>query len=174
MIDNYNLTFKGRKFWMNFELPLDIKGGPFREIVTRPKTESLSICLKEEASQMEKGAANIFLPIQDFSVPKPSEEDKVKATVLEALQSALKGKTVYAGCMGGTGRTGLLFALMAKAAGHRDVVKYVRANYRPHAVETRDQERYVQDMNLIYEFNRLNNEAFSIWVKKKLRSFIGR
>jgi protein-tyrosine phosphatase len=48
-------------------------------------------------------------------------------------------------CGGGNGRTGTAIACMAVLAGHPagDAVAWTRANYRPRAVETPGQRRWV-------------------------------
>ena len=50
------------------------------------------------------------------------------------------------GCLGGSGRTGTVLACMAVLAGvpPAQAVAWVRASYRPEAVETADQEAWVQ------------------------------
>ena len=50
------------------------------------------------------------------------------------------------GCLGGSGRTGTALACMAVLAGvpAAEAVPWVRAAYRPEAVETAEQEAWVQ------------------------------
>ena len=50
--------------------------------------------------------------------------------------------------MGGWGRTGLFLALIAKVCGEKDPVAYVREHYAPHAVETKDQQAYVESFDV--------------------------
>lgn len=95
---------------------------------------------------------------EDFSVPPVQD---MVAGLLYGVQSLAKGKDVYAGCMGGVGRTGLYMSCMAKvvhdyhvATGESlpdeslvDPVVYVRKWYNSHAVETRQQKKYVDDFD---------------------------
>ena len=87
----------------------------------------------------------VSIPTADFNVPDP----KLMARGLdEAVNRILLGQPLYVGCMGGIGRTGLFLAILAKAFGVKDPVRYVRANYIPHAVETTQQMRYVFDFQV--------------------------
>jgi protein-tyrosine phosphatase len=54
---------------------------------------------------------------------------------------------VEVACLGGTGRTGTALACIAILDGVPvdEAVGYVRAHYRPRAVETSAQERFVRD-----------------------------
>ena len=65
-----------------------------------------------------------------------------------AIQEALDGKEVYVGCMGGWGRTGLFLALLAKVCGEETPILYVRTHYTPRAVETREQQEYVDNFDV--------------------------
>jgi protein-tyrosine phosphatase len=55
------------------------------------------------------------------------------------------GERNGAGCLGGSGRTGTVIACMAVLAGLpvEQAVAWVRAGYRPSAVETAEQEAWV-------------------------------
>ena len=50
--------------------------------------------------------------------------------------------------MGGIGRTGLLLALVLKAAGYTDPLLEVRARFKSHAVETSDQKDYLDKFDV--------------------------
>ena len=64
---------------------------------------------------------------------------------MAAFARARAGQTVEIGCVGGLGRTGTVLACMAVLAGVEPskAVTWVRRNYRPEAVETSSQERWV-------------------------------
>lgn len=84
----------------------------------------------------------VSVPTKDFSVPDTYQMvDGVEKT----LMALAKGHDVYVGCMGGIGRTGLFLAVLAKTLGIKDPVGWVRKNYMPHAVETAQQKRYVDE-----------------------------
>jgi hypothetical protein len=79
----------------------------------------------------------------DFRVPRDAEDAAAK--VVAAYRLARSGQRVEIACGGGTGRTGTVIACMAVLAGHpaADAVGWTRRNYRPRAVETRGQRRWV-------------------------------
>jgi len=79
----------------------------------------------------------------DFRTPR---DDRSAAALIEhAYRLARSGERVEVACLGGTGRTGTVIACMAVLAGHpaTDAVGWTRRNYRPRAVETRGQRRWV-------------------------------
>lgn len=92
-----------------------------------------------------EGFSRWYLPIRDFSIPLNTREvDRILRDVLWAL--AFNTATpVYVGCYGGKGRTGLFLALLAKCLGVKDPVAYVRKHYRPEAVETEQQRKFVAE-----------------------------
>lgn len=83
---------------------------------------------------------DINLPIADYSIPR---EDQARRALLASISAMERGESLYVGCMGGKGRTGLFMALLAKAAGEAHPIEHVRSTYFEHAVETREQERFV-------------------------------
>ncbi|MDO3704445.1 protein-tyrosine phosphatase family protein [Micromonospora sp. C28SCA-DRY-2] len=80
----------------------------------------------------------------DFWVPVD------RADALDALREALRrahgGERVEVACRGGTGRTGTAIAALAILDGlpAERAVEWVRANYRPRAVETPWQRRWLR------------------------------
>ena len=113
-----------------------IYGGPYRH-------KPLEMAGVKLAPEVE-GGCTVFLPIRDFNVPTHVfDVDWAIIAVLHML--ARKEKDVFVGCFGGKGRTGLFLALLAKSVGVTDPVGYVRANYRPEAVETPAQRMYVEN-----------------------------
>jgi hypothetical protein len=79
----------------------------------------------------------------DFRTPRDPDEAAVK--IVEAYRRARSGERVEIACTGGTGRTGTVIACMAVLAGHpvEDAVAWTRRHYRPRAVETRGQRRWI-------------------------------
>jgi hypothetical protein len=79
----------------------------------------------------------------DFRIPR-SPQDAVM-TIAAAYRRARSGQRVEIACGGGTGRTGTVIACMAVLAGHPadDAVAWTRRHYRPRAVETRGQQRWI-------------------------------
>ncbi|HEX3731496.1 MAG TPA: protein-tyrosine phosphatase family protein [Mycobacteriales bacterium] len=80
----------------------------------------------------------------DFRTPRDDRD--ALAAIERAYGRARAGERVEVACWGGTGRTGTVIACMAILAGHSasDAVAWTRRNYRPRAVETRGQRRWVQ------------------------------
>lgn len=128
----------------------DIIGGPYR---LAPLTDPGTIRVK--LAKEINAAHDIKLDIVDFSTP-PTPQTVLALT--DCLRELSEGRTIYVGCMGGMGRTGLFLALLVKVArdyaiekGDRltaqqyaSPVAFVRANYYSHAVETEDQSLFVQ------------------------------
>lgn len=128
-----------------------IFGGPFRHYVPRNR-RLVGVKMAAEVSHPH----DINIPTRDFSVPDLKD---MHIGVQQALQAILDGNDIYVGCMGGTGRTGLFMGCLAAVMfdfagpvaelesvfGMSDPVKYVRKHYRPHAIETDEQEIFVRN-----------------------------
>jgi hypothetical protein len=76
----------------------------------------------------------------------PENPELAAQQIAEAFGRARRGGLVEVGCLGGSGRTGTVLACMAVLAGvpPARAVAWVRASYRPEAVETAGQEAWVQ------------------------------
>ena len=81
---------------------------------------------------------------RDFGVPENS--GTAAQQIADAFARARSGELVEVGCLGGSGRTGTVLACMAVLSGvpSSDAVAWVRSAYRPEAVETPEQEEWVQ------------------------------
>ena len=79
---------------------------------------------------------------RDFALP--ADPAQLREVLVEAL-SRSAGERVEVSCPGGTGRTGTALACLAVLDGvpPADAVAFVRAGYRPRAVETRGQRAFV-------------------------------
>ena len=80
----------------------------------------------------------------DFGLP---EDPEAAANDIEAaFARARQGELVEVGCLGGRGRTGTVLACMAVLAGvpGDEAVAWIRRAYRPEAVETPEQEEWVE------------------------------
>ena len=79
----------------------------------------------------------------DFRIPR--DRQLAIASIEHAYVLARDGQRVEVACHGGTGRTGTVIACMAVLAGHPavDAVAWTRQHYRPRAVETPGQRRWV-------------------------------
>ncbi|MER7460628.1 protein-tyrosine phosphatase family protein [Micromonospora sp. NPDC126480] len=82
----------------------------------------------------------------DFWVPV-DRADAIDA-LREALRRARAGERVEVACKGGTGRTGTALAALAILDGlpPEDAVTWVRRHYRPRAVETPWQRRWLRHL----------------------------
>ena len=81
---------------------------------------------------------------EDFGLP--ADRDRAAEQIRAAYARAARGELVEVGCVGGLGRTGTVLACMAVLAGvpAGDAVAWVREHYDAHAVETPEQEQWVQ------------------------------
>ena len=79
----------------------------------------------------------------DFRTPRDGQ--RAAAMIGHAYRLASGGQRVEVTCTGGTGRTGTVIACMALLAGHpaADAIAWTRRHYRPRAVETPGQARWV-------------------------------
>jgi len=111
----------------------EVYGGPYRN---RPQ-HMVGVNMAKELAHLESA---VGIPTRDFDVPMLTD---LHNGLEDAIEHLMDDSPVYVGCMGGIGRTGLFLAILVKAFGVKDPVAYVRKNYLPHAVETRQQQEYV-------------------------------
>ena len=80
----------------------------------------------------------------DFGLPE--EPEAAARQIVDAFGRAQRGELVEVGCLGGSGRTGTVLACMAILGGVApgEAVEWVREAYRPEAVETAEQEAWVE------------------------------
>lgn len=114
-----------------------VYGGPF----VKAFTSAFGVCLAPESPAAHK--ADVLVEIVDFGTPTP--EAMVDA-IDKAVDAMRRRRPVYAGCMGGIGRTGTFIACLAKLWGSKNPVADVRANYLGYAVETAAQEEFVRKL----------------------------
>lgn len=83
-------------------------------------------------------------PITDMSVPQ--NVDNFKALIAYIATCLTDGKSVFVGCIGGHGRTGLvLSALVNHMTGMKDATSYVRKKYCIKAVESKKQVDFLEE-----------------------------
>ena len=81
--------------------------------------------------------------ITDMSVPKDVAE--FRRMIEFVIAELAKGCKVHIGCIGGHGRTGLVFAaLVNQINGEKDAIKWVRENYCTKAVESSSQIEFLK------------------------------
>jgi len=136
---------------MGFQLGMlktSIVGGPYRN---KP-ADYIGVKMAKEIPL----PCFVDVPTVDFSVPDVAE---FKRGLMQAIMAMTTGKPLYVGCMGGIGRTGLFLAGLAKiqieyrkfqhrAGRGEDPVLYVRDQYIPHAVETKQQQEYIKNLDV--------------------------
>jgi len=115
-----------------------IGAGPTREL---PDNRLLIRCAAEIKVPPVVIAADVS--VHDF---KPFD-DEVVLEALPGIMAALRGgMRLYVGCMGGTGRTGTMLAILAGQhpdVSGEDAIRYIRSVYKPGAIETPEQEAQV-------------------------------
>jgi hypothetical protein len=91
----------------------------------------------------EPGWESRWVPWPDFRLPRTTPD--AIAALADAYNRAHTTRVEIA-CEGGTGRTGTALAILARFSGvpADDAVAWVRVNYRPRAVETPWQRRWVR------------------------------
>lgn len=79
---------------------------------------------------------------RDYGLPTSSDE---ALTAITEAHTRASSERVEIACAGGTGRTGTALAVMAALSGvaPEEAIAWVRAKYRPRAVETRGQRRWI-------------------------------
>jgi protein-tyrosine phosphatase len=111
---------------------------------------------------------DVLLPIPDFKVPTRAQLEDVEYVIRRTLTAAIEGKRVWAGCMGGWGRTGMFLALLAKVADYDDAVGYVRRVYSKKACETKEQTRYVAE----FDVRRLRRRLYGSAWRERIRRIV--
>jgi atypical dual specificity phosphatase len=91
----------------------------------------------------EHGIHYLHLPVPDFHPPTLQQAEKFIAF---AKAQRDEGRQITVHCRGGYGRTGTMLACYLVSIGNtaKDAIDIVRAT-RPGSIETRPQERFVQD-----------------------------
>lgn len=122
-----------------------VDGGPFA------KWDERSIGVNLAGGQVaSRIPPTIEIDWPDFGVP---EEEQVRTVLRLVIPWIMSRQKVYIGCLGGRGRTGTMLALIAKCFGYRDPIGDVRWSFNPHAVETEEQEQFVESFD-VTEFRR--------------------
>jgi protein-tyrosine phosphatase len=87
---------------------------------------------------------SVWVPWPDFGLPA---DPVVFRSALARAWRHCATRRVELACLGGNGRTGTALACLAILDGipASAAVDYVRAHYRPTAIETPDQEKFVRD-----------------------------
>lgn len=130
-----------------------IYGGPYRNVPEDMFDRGVKMAAEISHAHL------IDIPTRDFDVP---DVEVFRTGLLKAIIYMKEHGELYAGCMGGIGRTGLFMAGMAKcmreagemlgvvSEGHPipTEVLYVRKHYKGHAVETQQQIEFIRNLNV--------------------------
>jgi hypothetical protein len=127
--------------------PMTIIGGPFDAYKS-----GIGVCLEESSDRAEH--ATILFPIPDFTAPTPAALEAAVAEIINT-HADVPNFPVYIGCLGGKGRTGTVIAALVKVSQHLKgplidhhlgPVGITRKHFNRLAVETRQQEKVVEDL----------------------------
>lgn len=115
-----------------------VAAGPTREL---PADRKLIRCARE--IPVEDAVVAFDVATADFFPFDTYLLEQALPAILRALED---GERLYVGCMGGTGRTGTMLAILAAqhpAMSGAEAITYIRQVYKSGAVETSEQEAQV-------------------------------
>ena len=93
----------------------------------------------------DKPTIEFLYRITDMSIP--SDPVAFVKLIDWLAEQVMLGKKVHVGCIGGHGRTGMVFAALVKVMlGEDDAIAYVRKNYCKKGVETTEQIKFLMDL----------------------------
>ncbi|UYD21540.1 thymidylate synthase [Vibrio phage 29Fa.3] len=126
-----------------------VYGGSFKSGVAT-KTD-IRVCLAPEVGLEYR--RDISFPIEDFSAPRAQDLnqflDRLIDDIARRQETKIHPVSVYIGCLGGIGRTGLVIAaLLIKLQGlsATEAIDLVRRTIHPFAVETYTQVRCLNSL----------------------------
>lgn len=111
------------------------------EEIEKYQVQSLSTCSAEQAITWH------HMPIDDDNIPTPAFEEQFKLA-LPILKSALENsETITVHCKGGSGRTGLVIALLLRALGwDKEKAKETVQGYRPNTITEPKRVKYYDEL----------------------------
>lgn len=112
--------------------------------------------------------SDYHLPINDFSIPKNFDNlnNGIKLIIDNLLEN--NNKIIAFGCLGGIGRTGLLLGLLYNIFDYcedEELIKTVRKNLHPQALETPEQINFVLSYNTTPLKDYLNDKLNEFEIK---------
>lgn len=92
----------------------------------------------------DKGKKTIEVHYSIMDMKTPYDVTRFKKMVTWLCTQLQDGKNVHVGCIGGHGRTGLVFsAIVAEMLAKKNAIQYVRKHYCKKAVESREQVQFL-------------------------------
>lgn len=122
-----------------------ITAGPTREM---PANCRLIRCAAEIPVARDVIAFDVS--VTDFT---PFDDDTILANINGIIDALIDGEELFVGCMGGTGRTGTMLAILAAqhpAMTGPNAIQYIRQIYKSGAVETANQAEQVDRLAHCY------------------------
>ena len=83
----------------------------------------------------------LYAPIVDYGIPTVDDMDLIVSFIKHHVS---KGREVVVSCIGGHGITGTVLSIWAGLNGVENPIEYVRGHYCECAVETEEQEEFVE------------------------------
>jgi hypothetical protein len=146
-----DLYFGGAPYRMNGMTHLEALGSPLYRVK----------CATEIQADFD-----VEVPCQDFGVPTNAD---MRYAVGQAIEAAFRGRPVFAGCMGGIGRTGTFLAVVLKVfypkVPVKSLVPMVKRVYFGPAVETEEQYRLIESIDV----SALQRRVRWLWLKAVIR-----
>jgi len=97
------------------------------------------------AALAENSIALLRLPIPDGGVPRPNQEDELRALLTDVVALLRAGKNVAVACRGGIGRSGTLLGLVLIELGCSSASAIVRVRtMKPECIDPGRQEEFVR------------------------------
>jgi hypothetical protein len=155
------------------ELPMGIQlvfgGAPYRMAGMTHLEQVGSPLFRVKCATEIQGEFDVEVPCEDFGVPLHWD---MRDAVYAAMVAAFQGRPVFAGCMGGIGRTGTFYAVLLKVfyPGQpvENLVPMVKRLYYGSAVETGEQQQLISDIDVDY----LQRQVKWLWLKAVARKLL--
>lgn len=143
---------------------------------TRTRLEGYALVRLAAEIEVPIGIVAYNLPVSDF---KPLDPLALMDAIPNILNDLESGVRLYVGCMGGSGRTGTLLALLVAQHPSFDgtaAISYIRQVYKASAIETKEQEWQVHTLAgkmpqtfapsfpPVEEFTDAPPNGFSAWI----------
>jgi protein-tyrosine phosphatase len=136
------------KIGSSMQLHLDLKSlkkqGVYCIVTLVDDSEIVDLGIKNFSDSISKFNFRHYREIiKDRSIPSVDQSDNIKALLKNIRNQISLEKNVLVHCNAGLGRSGLIAALLVKTIGvFPDSISHIR-RYRPGAIETKEQEGFI-------------------------------